>query len=64
MADTSKGCTNFLDLVVDDNLAFEGNEEFNIVVGISKALVTIVDDDGMCELFYSRINIFFNIIPD
>ena len=64
MADTSKGCTNFLDLVVDDNLAFEGNEEFNIVVGISKALVTIVDDDGMCELFYSRINIFFNIIRD
>ena len=42
------GCTDFLALVVDDNLALEGNEAFNIMIGGtgSTAMVTILDDDG------------------
>ena len=46
-AGSSKGCTNFMHLVVDDNFGLEGNESFIIMVSASKALVTIVDDDGM-----------------
>ena len=43
---SSKGCTNFLDLVVDDDVAVEGDEAFTIVVNSSMAMVIIVDDDG------------------
>ena len=42
------GCTDFLALVVDDDLALEGNEAFNIMIGGtgSTTMVTILDDDG------------------
>ena len=39
-------------LVVDDNVALEGNEAFTILIGrsvtetLSMAMVNIVDDDG------------------
>ena len=46
MAGSTKNCTNFLDLVVDDNFALEGDEAFIIIVNSSMAMVTIVDDDG------------------
>ena len=44
---STKGCTNFSELVVDDDVAAEGDESFTIVVNSSIAMVTIVDDDGM-----------------
>ena len=47
IANTFSGCTNFLELVVDDDVAAEGDELFTIVVGSSMAMVIIVDDDGM-----------------
>ena len=39
-------CIDFTDLVVDDDIALEGNEAFTIKVGRSNAMVTIIDDDG------------------
>ena len=45
MAGSSKNCTDFLDLVVDDNSTFEGDEAFTIIVGSSVATVIIVDDE-------------------
>ena len=39
-------CTDFTDLVVDDDIALEGNEAFTIVVESSMAMVVIIDDDG------------------
>ena len=54
MAGSTKNCTNFLDLVVDDNFALEGDEAFIIIVNSSMAMVTIVDDDGRFVIkFYS-----------
>ena len=46
MAGKSKGCTNFSDLVVDDNIALEEIEVFFIFVGSSMAKVKLEDDDG------------------
>ena len=46
VAGSVKGCTDFLELVVDDDITAEGVEAFAIVVGSSTATVTIVDDDG------------------
>ena len=40
-------CINFTKLVVDDDVAVEGDESFAIVIGSSMAMVTIIDDDGM-----------------
>ena len=40
-------CIDFTDLVVDDDIALEGDEAFTISVGNSTAMVTIIDDDGM-----------------
>ena len=42
----SRVCTDFMDLVVDDSIALEGNQSFTICVGDSSAWVTILDDDG------------------
>ena len=39
-------CIDFTDLVLDDNVALEGDEAFTILVGDSMAMVTIIDDDG------------------
>ena len=46
-AGSSKACINFSDLIVDDNIAREGNETFTIFIGSFMATITIVDDDGM-----------------
>ena len=43
---STRGCIDFTDLVVDDNIGREVNEAFTIVVGGSMAMVTIIDDDG------------------
>lgn len=43
---TSRACIDFSDLVIDDDIALEGNQTFIIVVGNSMAMVTIIDDDG------------------
>ena len=43
-----RACIDFTDLVVDDNIALEGDEAFTILIGDSMAMVTIFDDDGMC----------------
>ena len=51
MAGNSKGCIEFLNLIVDDNIALEGDEEFTIIVGSSTATVLIEDDDGTLEMF-------------
>ena len=39
-------CIDFTDLVVDDNVALEGDEAFTIFIGGAMAMVTIIDDDG------------------
>lgn len=39
-------CTDFRDIVVDDNIALEGLQNFTVCVGDSTAWVTIVDDDA------------------
>ena len=39
-------CIDFTSLVVDDDVAMEGDEAFTIQVGDSVAVVTIIDDDG------------------
>ena len=43
---SSRGCTDFTDLVVDDDIALEGTQAFTIIVGSSTAMVNIIDDDG------------------
>ena len=43
---STMACIDFTDLVVDDNIALEGDQNFTICVGDSSAWVTIVDDDG------------------
>ena len=45
-------CIDFTDLVVDDNVALEGDEAFTILVGDAMAMVTIIDDDGECVYNY------------
>ena len=45
--DGSGACTDFTDLVVDDDIALEGDQNFTILVDGSMAMVTIIDDD--CE---------------
>ena len=42
-------CIDFSDIVVDDDVALEGNENFTIFIqlkGAVFAMVTILDDDG------------------
>ena len=46
----SIGCINFTSLVLDDNIALEGNESFIIKLESSSAVVTIIDDDGEYQL--------------
>ena len=50
-AGSSRACIDFTNLVVDDDIALEGDEAFTIVIGSSMAMVTIVDDDGMGIMF-------------
>ena len=50
---SSKACTDFTDLVIDDSIALEGDQTFTILVGNSMAMVTIVDNDGE---FYTTIS--------
>ena len=45
----SKACIDFTDLVVDDDIALEGNQAFTIVIGNSMAMVNIIDDDGQLK---------------
>ena len=47
-------CIDFTDLVVDDNVALEGDEAFAIMIlGTSAmAMVTILDDDGECIFMF------------
>ena len=41
----SSGCTDFSELVCDDNIALEGDQRFTITIGNSLAWVTITDND-------------------
>ena len=43
---SSVACIDFTNLVVDDDIALEGNQSFNICVGNSTAMVIIIDDDS------------------
>ena len=42
----TRGCIDFTDLVIDDMIALEGSQAFEIVVGSSTACVNIEEDDG------------------
>ena len=43
---SSVACIDFTNIVVDDNIALEGEQSFNICVGDSTSMVVIIDDDG------------------
>ena len=43
---SSVACIDFTNLVVDDSIALEGDQSFNICVGSSTAMVVIIDDDS------------------
>ena len=43
---SGRACINYTNFVVDNDVALEGEQKFNIYVGDSSALVAIVDDDG------------------
>ena len=43
---SSTACIDFASLVVDDEIALEGDQCFKITIGDSMANVTILDDDG------------------
>ena len=47
-------CIDFMDLVVDDNVALEGDEAFAIMISgtSAMAMVTILDDDGECIFMF------------
>ena len=47
-----RACIDFTDLVVNDNIAVEGDEAFQIAIEgtSSMAMVTIIDDDGKNSL--------------
>ena len=47
---SSVACIDFTNIVVDDNIALEGDQSFNICVGDSTSMVVIIDDDGECIL--------------
>ena len=56
-----KTCIDFTDLVVDDAIALEGDQNFTIIVGVSVAWVTIIDDDGKfttIKLFWGDFFLF------
>ena len=56
IANTSRACTNFLEMIIDDDITGEEDEAFTIVVGSSVAMVIIVDDDGMPMILYYNYN--------
>ena len=43
---SSVACIDFTNIVVDDNIALEGEQSFNICVEDSTSMVVIIDDDG------------------
>ena len=47
IANTSRACTNFFEMVIDDDVAGVEDEAFTIVIGSSVAMVIVVYDDGM-----------------
>ena len=47
IANTTRACTNFFEMIIDDDITGERDEAFTIVIGSSVAMVIIVDDDGM-----------------
>ena len=49
-------CTDFSDLVVDDDIALEGDQNFTILVDGSMAMVTIIDDD--CKFVWTDLTLF------
>ena len=49
----TSACIDFTDLVVDDEVALEGDEAFTILVGESMAMVTIIDDDGRAKFWFT-----------
>ena len=66
-----RGCIDFTDLVVDDNLPYEGVESFVISIEgmAAMAIVIILDDDGKLIIYdcmyFSLIascNIIFRIV--
>ena len=46
MPPNTVACIDFMNLVVDDDIALEGNQSFTVCVGNSTAMVIITDDDG------------------
>ena len=50
------GCIDFTGLVVDDDIALEGDEAFTIMLEGSMAMVTIIDDDGKKFVYSVRSN--------
>ena len=54
---SSVACIDFTNIVVDDNIALEGDQSFNICVGDSTSMVVIIDDDG--EWIELKIYIFY-----
>ena len=42
----TRACTDFSELVVDDNIAFDEPQNFTIIVDNSTAWVQIIDDDS------------------
>ena len=62
----SKACIDFMDLVVDDSIALEGDQSFTICVGNSTAMVVILDDDSKRLYIYIIVQeafYFFSTVP-
>ena len=48
---STTGCTNFTDVLVDDNIPFEKPQNFTIIVDNSTAWVQTIDDDSkICKI--------------
>ena len=57
-ASEKRGCIDFTLLVVDDNVALEGNETFIITIESTSAMamVNIIDDDGNLSYILRFVN--------
>lgn len=55
---STRAYINFTEIVVDDDIALEGDEYFKIMIGHSMANVTIIDDDS--ELFV-KYTLFYTL---
>ena len=49
---SSMACIDFTGLVVDDDIALEGDQSFIICVGDSTAMVVIIDDDSEFSVYH------------